>query len=179
MNRCQWVINRPEFYIAYHDYEWGRPEKNEQKLFEILTLEIFQAGLSFETVLKKRDSFRDVFMHFDIEKVGAINESDITRLLGNERIIRHRGKILATVNNAQCILKLHERGINFNDFVWNVVGNQPQRQLVTNEIPEVVFDLVQILKKAGFKFIGIKTVESFMQAAGLLNAHTVDCALMA
>lgn len=181
MQRCQWIVGQPDFYVDYHDHEWGRPVYDDQALFEILVLELFQAGLSFKTILNKRANFRTAFANFDIEKVAHFTESDVERLMQDAGIVRHRGKILAAITNAQCILQLQANGQTFADFVWQSVDNTPidhqieQLSDIPASLPAAVA-LQKDLKKTGFKFVGGKTVYAFMQAAGLVNDHQIACA---
>lgn len=182
MKRCQWadLEQTPENLKRYHDEEWGRPEYDEQKLFELMCLESYQAGLSWQTVLNKRVAFLKAFHNYQIEAVAAMTEQDLDLLMQNKNLIRHRLKLSATINNAQQIEKLHVQGKNLTDLVWSRVDYHPIDHQVTdlqtisssNQIAKV---LARDLKKLGFKFLGPVTVYSFMQAAGLYNDHEVDC----
>ena len=179
MQRCSWVSQDP-LYIAYHDTEWGVAQKDNQKLFEMICLEGQQAGLSWITVLKKRENYRAAFHQFDPQKVAAMGPDDVEALLQNAGIIRHRGKIQAIIGNARAMLLMQENGESFADFVWSFVDHTP---LVTHAdsgagIPTTTpasDALSKALKKRGFKFVGSTICYSFMQACGLVNDHGTRC----
>ena len=178
MERCGWVSQDP-LYIAYHDNEWGVPETDSKKLFEMICLE-GQAGLSWITVLKKRENYRACFHQFDPVKVAAMQEEDVERLVQDAGIIRHRGKIQAIIGNARAYLQMEQNGEPFVDFVWSFVNHQPQVTQATtlSEIPTSTSAsdaLSKALKKRGFKFVGTTICYSFMQACGLVNDHVVGC----
>ncbi|EHD1373902.1 DNA-3-methyladenine glycosylase I [Escherichia coli] len=179
MERCGWVSQDP-LYIAYHDNEWGVPETDSKKLFEMICLEGQQAGLSWITVLKKRENYRACFHQFDPVKVAAMQEEDVERLVQDAGIIRHRGKIQAIIGNARAYLQMEQNGEPFVDFVWSFVNHQPQVTQATtlSEIPTSTSAsdaLSKALKKRGFKFVGTTICYSFMQACGLVNDHMVGC----
>ena len=179
MERCGWVSQDP-LYIAYHDNEWGVPETDSKKLFEMICLEGQQAGLSWITVLKKRENYRACFHQFDPVKVAAMQEEDVERLVQDAGIIRHRGKIQAIIGNARAYLQMEQNGEPFVDFVWSFVNHQPQGTQATtlSEIPTSTSAsdaLSKALKKRGFKFVGTTICYSFMQACGLVNDHVVGC----
>lgn len=179
MQRCEWVSQDP-LYIAYHDKEWGIPETDGKKLFEMICLEGQQAGLSWITVLKKRENYRANFHHFDPVRVAAMQEDDVERLLQDAGIIRHRGKIQAIIGNARAYLAMEQNGEPFAEFVWSFVENQPQvtRAASLSEIPTSTpasDALAKALKKRGFKFVGTTICYSFMQACGLVNDHITGC----
>lgn len=179
MERCGWVSQDP-LYIAYHDNEWGVPETDSKKLFEMICLEGQQAGLSWITVLKKRENYRACFHQFDPVKVAAMQEEDVERLVQDAGIIRHRGKIQAIIGNARAYLQTEQNGEPFVDFVWSFVNHQPQVTQATtlSEIPTSTSAsdaLSKALKKRGFKFVGTTICYSFMQACGLVNDHVVGC----
>ena len=179
MERCGWVSQDP-LYIAYHDNEWGVPETDSKKLFEMICLEGQQAGLSWITVLKKRENYRACFHQFDPVKVAAMQEEDVERLVQDAGIIRHRGKIQAIIGNARAYLQMEQNGESFVDFVWSFVNHQPQVTQATtlSEIPTSTSAsdaLSKALKKRGFKFVGTTICYSFMQACGLVNDHVVGC----
>ena len=179
MERCGWVSQDP-LYIAYHDNEWGVPETDSKKLFEMICLEGQQAGLSWITVLKKRENYRACFHQFDPVKVAAMQEEDVERLVQDAGIIRHRGKIQAIIGNARAYLQMEKNGEPFADFVWSFVNHQPQVTQATtlSEIPTSTpasDALSKALKKRGFKFTGPVAVLSYLQAAGLVNDHENDC----
>ena len=167
-------------YVAYHDTEWGVPETDSRALFEKLILDGFQAGLSWITILRKRDNFRLAFDDFEPEIIARYTEKDIQRCLNDAGIIRHRGKIEATIGNAQAFLNLRDAGQEFNDFCWQFVDGKPLINTfkTTQEIPaqtDASRDLSKALKQAGFKFCGPVIVYAFMQAVGMVNDHLVDC----
>ena len=179
MERCGWVSQDP-LYIAYHDNEWGVPETDSKKLFEMICLEGQQAGLSWITVLKKRENYRACFHQFDPVKVAAMQDEDVERLVQDAGIIRHRGKIQAIIGNARAYLQMEQNGEPFVDFVWSFVNHQPQVTQATtlSEIPTSTSAsdaLSKALKKRGFKFVGTTICYSFMQACGLVNDHVVGC----
>lgn len=179
MERCGWVSQDP-LYIAYHDNEWGVPETDSKKLFEMICLEGQQAGLSWITVLKKRENYRACFHQFDPVKVAAMQEEDVERLVQDAGIIRHRGKIQAIIGNARAYLQMEQNGEPFVDFVWSFVNHQPQVTQATtlSEMPTSTSAsdaLSKALKKRGFKFVGTTICYSFMQACGLVNDHVVGC----
>lgn len=176
--RCQWCAATPE-YLHYHDNEWGYPVKDDQRLFEKISLEGFQSGLSWRTILAKRENFREAFQHFDFAKVARFKERDVERLLNNAGIVRHRGKIEAVINNAQRACELVEKEGSLAAFIWRYepTGKPAAPQSLTTS-PESVA-LSKDLKKMGWKFVGPTTVFAFMQAMGLLNDHTEDCVIRA
>ncbi|MEL0551606.1 DNA-3-methyladenine glycosylase I [Raoultella sp. BIGb0399] len=179
MQRCGWVSQDP-LYIDYHDTEWGVAQRDAHKLFEMICLEGQQAGLSWITVLKKRENYRQAFHHFDPVRVAAMDNADIERLVLDAGIIRHRGKIQAIIGNARAFLEMEQSGEPFNDFVWSFVDNQPQisHAATLAEIPTTTpasDALSKALKKRGFKFVGSTICYSFMQACGLVNDHVTSC----
>ena len=178
-DRCGWCKGS-ELYINYHDREWGRPVRDERKMFEFLLLETFQAGLSWITVLKKREAFRAVFHQFEIAKVAKMTEKEIQDALQNARIIRHEAKIRAAITNAQCVLELHARGTTLVNFLWSYVNGTPLQNAWNDlsEIPaktDLAIQLSKDLKALGFKFIGPTVVYAHMQATGMVNDHLTSC----
>ena len=176
---CTWP-GKDIQYVAYHDTEWGVPEMDSRALFEKLILDGFQAGLSWITILRKRDNFRLAFDDFEPEIIARYTEKDIERCLNDAGIIRHRGKIEATIGNAQAFLHLRDAGQEFNDFCWQFVDGKPLINTfkTTQEIPaqtDASRDLSKALKQAGFKFCGPVIVYAFMQAVGMVNDHLIDC----
>jgi len=174
--RC-WGTSDP-LYVAYHDEEWGRPVRDERGLYERLCLEGFQSGLAWITILRKREAFRAAFAGFDPEHVARFGESDVTRLLGDAGIVRHRGKIEATIANARGTLALRDAGTPLHELVWSFA---PARYGVPRthadwfaQTPESK-ELSKRLKKAGFRFVGPTTVWAGMQACGVVNDHLADC----
>ncbi|MDF1873301.1 DNA-3-methyladenine glycosylase I [Vannielia sp.] len=176
--RCGWVGTDP-IYEAYHDEEWGVPEWDGRALFEKLVLDGFQAGLSWITILKKRDNFRAAFAGFEPQVIAGWGEAEVIRLLGDAGIIRHRGKIAATITNAQAWLKIEDEG-GFSHFLWSYVDHAPlqNRWESLAEVPAFTPLSTQIskdLKKRGFRFCGPTIVYAFMEAVGMVNDHLVTC----
>jgi DNA-3-methyladenine glycosylase I len=178
VQRCWWCGDLPE-YVAYHDQEWGVPVTAEVRLFEKLVLEGFQAGLSWITVLRKREHFREVFAGFDPARVARFDAHDVTRLLGDAGIIRHRGKIEAAISNARAFLEFREREGSFAEFLWRYAPESSPaprgRSDVRATSPESAA-LSKALKQRGWRFVGPTTVYAFSQAMGLVNDHVVGCA---
>ena len=178
MERCGWAGPDP-IYESYHDDEWGVPEYDSRILWEKLILDGFQAGLSWITILKKRDNFREAFEGFDPDIIASWGEDKVENLLGNAGIIRHRGKIRATISNAQAWQKIEEDQ-GFDRFLWDYVDGKPlqNRWRTLDEVPAFTPLSEQVskdLKKAGFRFCGPTIVYAFMQAVGLVNDHLVGC----
>lgn len=179
LTRCGWV-GESEIYIRYHDTEWGKPEFNAQKLFEKLCLEGQQAGLSWITVLKKREAYRAAFHQFQPEKIAQMTDSDIDKLMENAGLIRHRKKLEAIVQNAHAYLAMQQNGEDFSQFIWSFVGGKPQINNVPTlaNVPaktETSQALSKALKKKGFVFVGETTCYAFMQSMGLVNDHLNAC----
>ncbi|MGV3573503.1 MAG: DNA-3-methyladenine glycosylase I [Devosia sp.] len=171
--RCRWCSGAPEF-LPYHDNEWGFPVSDDTRLFEKLCLEGFQSGLSWRTILNKREAFRAGFAGFDIDKVAAFTEVDIDRLLADKGIVRHRGKIEAAINNARRAQELIKEAGSIAAYVWRYETTEeavPQSQTTS----PAAIALSKDLKKRGWKFVGPTTVFAFMQAMGLVNDHAVGC----
>ena len=178
--RCGWVpLNKP-IYVAYHDEEWGVPVRDDLKMFEFLVLESFQAGLSWEIVLNKRENFRKAFADFDYKKVALFNEDKVQALLQDKGIVRNQLKIRAAINNAQRYLEIIEEYGTFCNYFWGFSGGKPitNQFKVLNDIPASV-DLSDTiskdLKKRGFKFLGTTVVYAHMQAVGMVNDHLEEC----
>ena len=179
--RCAWV-DTSELYKNYHDKEWGRPVHDDNKLFEMLTLEAFQAGLSWITILRKRADFRVAFDGFDYKKIAFYDQEKIEELVVNEKIVRHRGKINATINNAKLFLQIQQEYGSFDKLIWSYVDHTPMvgHWNAIEEVSattEISHKISKDLKKLGFKFLGSTTVYAFMQAIGMVNDHTKDCFL--
>lgn len=177
--RCRWCGAAPEF-LDYHDTEWGFPVRDDQRLFEKLCLEGFQSGLSWRTILAKRENFRAAFHDFDFDRIARFTECDIDRLLKNEGIVRHRGKIEAVINNAQRARELVKREGSLAAFIWRYEPDakglaEPQTLSTSAESVALSKDL----KKQGWKFVGPTTVYAFMQAMGLINDHVEGCVIRA
>lgn len=176
--RCAWCGDDP-LYVAYHDDEWGRPEHDGRALWECLTLEAFQAGLSWITILRRREGFRAAFAGFDPQVVARWGPPEVDRLLADARIIRHRGKIEATIAGAQAYLRI-EAGGGFAPFLWAHVGHLPVHNAhdsmasVPAQTPQALA-LSKALKAEGFKFVGPTICYAFMQAVGMVNDHLVSC----
>jgi DNA-3-methyladenine glycosylase I len=177
--RCEWC-GSDELYISYHDSEWGVPLHDDQKMFELLILEGAQAGLSWLTVLKKRQTYRQAYWQFAIEKVAGFKQQQIDDLLTNPGIIRNKLKVQASVANAQVALQLQKEFGSLDDYFWNYVEYKPLRHAYTsmNELPSVNDIAVQLskdLKKRGMNFVGPTIIYSFMQASGMINDHIISC----
>jgi len=177
--RCPWCLGDSD-YMRYHDREWGVPLKNSRKLFEFLILDGAQAGLSWLTILKRREGYRLAFDNFEPEKMARYGKKDITRLLSDERIIRNRLKISSAIENAKAYCKMEETGENLSKWLWNWVDGKPviNHWKTLKEIPastELSEKISRELKKKGFSFVGPTIVYAFLQAAGLVNDHLVDC----
>ncbi|MDX1461104.1 MAG: DNA-3-methyladenine glycosylase I [Xanthomonadales bacterium] len=177
--RCRWAGADP-LNIGYHDREWGLPETDEHRLFEMLTLEGAQAGLSWLTILRKREGYRRAFCGFDPARVAALDAKAVDRMVSDPAIVRHRGKIESTINNAQRITALWDQGSSLSDVTWDAVDRTPilNRWKSLKEIPaqtEASRALSKRLKSLGFRFVGPTTCYAYMQAAGLVNDHEVDC----
>ncbi|GAA6135803.1 DNA-3-methyladenine glycosylase I [Oceaniserpentilla sp. 4NH20-0058] len=173
--RCRWCATAPEFF-DYHDKEWGYPVNDDIRLFEKLCLESFQSGLSWRTILAKRENFRAAFHGFDFEKIANFKEKDIERLLKDEGIVRHRGKIEAVINNAQRAIELVKEEGSLAAYFWSFEPDkndqvEPQSASISNES----VTLAKALKKKGWKFVGPTTVYAFLQAMGLINDHVDGC----
>lgn len=177
--RCPWCVGS-ELYEAYHDTEWGVPEYNDQKLFEMLILEGAQAGLSWITILKRREGYREAFHHFVPELVAAMTEEDQMALLENPKIIRNKLKIKSTVGNAKAFLSIQEEFGSFKAYLWGFVDHQPilNHFVSLSEVPAktpLSDRISKDLQKRGFKFVGSTIVYAYLQAVGVVNDHLVDC----
>ena len=180
LKRCAWVPGNDQMYIKYHDEEWGVPVHDEAKLFEFLILEGAQAGLSWKTILMKRDNFRLAFDHFDPAKVALYSDKKLIELQSNPGIIRNRLKILSAVANANAFLEAQREYGNFDSYIWGFVGGTPIKnnwedvEQVPSRSPQSD-SMSRDLLKRGFKFVGSTICYSFMQATGMVNDHTTDC----
>jgi DNA-3-methyladenine glycosylase I len=176
VTRCAWVPEGDPLYVAYHDEEWGAPSHDERHLFEMLVLEGAQAGLSWSTILRKRENYRRAFAEWDVEKIARFGERDVERLMGDAGIVRNRLKIESAVANAQVTLELE----SLDELLWSFVGGEP---LVNSwkalaDLPAETTEskaMSKELKRRGFRFVGPTVCYAFMQACGLVNDHTVDC----
>jgi len=177
--RCRWCAAAPEF-LRYHDTEWGFPVRDDHRLFEKLSLEGFQSGLSWRTILGKRENFRAAFHDFDFDRIARFTARDVARLLKDEGIVRHRGKIEAVVNNAQRARELVKRDGSLAAFIWRYEPDGKQRaKPQTASTSAASIALSKELKKQGWQFVGPTTVYAFMQAMGLINDHVEDCVIRA
>jgi DNA-3-methyladenine glycosylase I len=175
--RCAWAEADP-LMAAYHDSEWGVPERDSRALWEKLILDGFQAGLSWITILRKRAAFRDAFQGFDPETISRFGPDDIARLMENPGIVRSRAKIEATIGNARAYLRMRDSGEDFSDFVWGMAGGAPIRNMWAGKIPaqtELSERMSAALKARGFKFVGPVIVYAWMQAVGIVDDHAPDC----
>ena len=178
--RCAWTRFDDPLYVAYHDDEWGVPIHDDQKIFEFLVLESAQAGLSWSTVLHKRENYRQAFAGFDPVKVARFTAKDVKRLLNDAGIIRNRAKIAAAINNAQRFLEVQKEFGTFAKYCWSFVGGKPvvNKCRTMKDLPvktAAAEEWSQDLKKRGFKFLGPTVIYAHMQATGMVNDHTVDC----
>ncbi len=177
--RCPWCEGF-DLYRQYHDTEWGVPLRDSQMLFELLILEGAQAGLSWSTVLKKRESYREAFDNFDPKKIAKYGEKKVAELMANSGIVRNRLKVSATIGNAKAYLALEKSGVSFDQFLWSFVQNKPMqnnRRLIS-EVPSKSPEsdaMSKALLKAGFKFVGSTICYAFMQASGIFNDHLISC----
>ncbi|MCF6225226.1 MAG: DNA-3-methyladenine glycosylase I [Xanthomonadales bacterium] len=177
--RCGWCLGSP-LEMAYHDTEWGTPLHDDQKLFEFLILEGAQAGLSWVTILKKRDNYRAAMDNFDAEKIARYDENKYNELMGNAGIVRNRLKISSTISNAQLFLDVQSEYGSFDKWIWQFVGGEPKvnNWQTMSDVPSntAASDaMCKALKKKGFRFVGTTICYAFMQATGMVNDHSVDC----
>ncbi|WP_291870606.1 DNA-3-methyladenine glycosylase I [Maribacter sp.] len=178
-HKCGWCLGS-DLYEAYHDLEWGTPVKNDHSLFEFLILETFQAGLSWITVLKKRENFRKAFDQFDYKKIAEYKQPKIESLLQDAGIIRNKLKVNATISNAKAFIQVQDEFGSFSTYIWSFVNDSPIKNKVVNykEAPgntELSDQVSKDLKKRGFKFVGSTVVYAFMQATGMVNDHEINC----
>lgn len=177
MKRCHWVDENSPIYIKYHDEEWGIPKYDDKELFELLILESFQAGLSWITVLKKREDFRIAFDNFDVKKVASYDETKVNELLNNEKIIRSRGKINSAINNAKIFIDIQKEFGSFTNYIWGFTNNQVVKN--SSDVLPVSTPLSdkisKDLKKRGMKYVGTIIIYSYLQAIGVVNDHEKDC----
>ncbi len=179
LTRCPW-LNEDPLYIAYHDQEWGVPERDPVALFECLLLEGAQAGLSWYTILKKREAYRRAFAGFDPATMARFDARRVERLAADPGIVRHRGKIEAFVGNARAYLAMRDAGEDFTSFLWDFVGGEPvvYRRRSLSQVPaqsRASQDMSRELKRRGFRFVGATTCYAFMQATGMVNDHVTAC----
>jgi DNA-3-methyladenine glycosylase I len=178
--RCEWALSAPE-YVAYHDEEWGRPVRDERGLYEKLCLEAFQSGLSWLTILRKREAFRDAFAGFEIERVARFGPDDVRRLLADSAIVRNRAKIEAAIANARAVTELREAGESLAELLWSFAPDDaPPPPRALGDVPATTPEsaaLARELKRRGFRFVGPTTAYATMQACGLVNDHLIGCAV--
>ncbi len=179
LQRCAWALGS-ELERSYHDNEWGVPLHDDRKLFEFITLEGAQAGLSWATILKKRENYRKLFADFEVEKIARYNKSKIEALLNNPGIIRNRLKVESTISNARAFIEIQHEFGSFDAYIWQFTDGKPvvNRWKTIQHIPastEISDAMAKDLKKHGFRFVGSTICYAFMQATGMVNDHTVDC----
>ena len=180
VTRCEWAAGSDELMLAYHDEEWGAPSHDDAHLFELLTLEGAQAGLSWSTILRKREGYRRAFADFDPSVVARFSATDVERLLADPGIVRNRLKVESTVNNAARVLEVQEELGSLDAYLWGFVDGQPivNRWRTIGEIPaetDLSKAISKDLKKRGFRFVGPTAIYAFMQSVGMVDDHTVDC----
>ena len=171
--RCSWA-GPDEIYIKYHDEEWGIPTHDDRELFEMLVLESFQAGLSWITILKKRQNFKKAFDDFDVEKVAGYGESKISELLENEGIIRHRGKITSAINNAQVLIEIQKEFGSFDSYIWSFTDGEIIKAEYLTE-SDLSKDISKDLKRRGMKFVGPTIIYSYLESIGIIDNHQEGC----
>lgn len=177
MKRCFWVDEKSELYIKYHDEEWGVPKYDDKELFELLILESFQAGLSWITILKKREAFRKAYDNFDIKKVIKYDEKKIEELLNNKNIIRSKNKIISSINNAKIFTQIQEEYGSFSNYIWGFTDNK----IIKNTTGELIVSsplsdkISKDLKKRGMKYVGTIIIYSYLQAIGIVDDHDKNC----
>jgi len=179
ITRCEWAGSDP-LYIAYHDCEWGVPEYDDDKLFEHLILDTHQAGLSWITILRKRENYREAFNQFDPVKIACYEEKKKEELLSNKGIVRNKLKIESTIQNAQSFLEIQKEFGSFSQYIWSFIGGKPRMNQWKNhsDLPAKTEEsemMSKDLKKRGFRFVGPTICYAFMQAVGMVNDHTTDC----
>lgn len=177
MNRCKWLnLNNP-IYVRYHDEEWGKPKYSDKELFELLILEMFQAGLSWECILNKRNSFRLAFDNFDYNIISNYNDDKINELLNNKNIIRNKLKIQAAINNAKVFIKIQEEYKTFSNYIWSFTNNKIIKNIDDNlKVSSPLSDEIsKDLKRRGMKFVGTIIIYSYLQAIGIIDDHELDC----
>ena len=173
-NRCTWATDVEEIYIKYHDDEWGVPTHDDRELFEFLVLESFQAGLSWITILKKRDNFKKAFDNFDVVKVANYDENKINELRENAGIIRHKGKITSAINNAQVFMEIQKEFGSFDEYLWGFTeGEIIKAEYLTES--ELSKHISKDLKKRGMKFVGPTIIYSYLEAVGIIDNHQKNC----
>lgn len=177
MKRCFWVDEKSEIYTKYHDEEWGIPKHDDHELFELLILESFQAGLSWITILKKRENFRKAFDNFDIQKVANYNNEKIAELLSNTGIIRSKNKILSAINNAKIFMQIQKDFGSFANYIWSFTDNKVLKNTTGKIITSSTLsdEISKDLKKRGMKYVGTVIIYSYLQAIGIIDDHDQNC----
>lgn len=177
MKRCFWVDEKSEIYTKYHDEEWGIPKHDDHELFELLILESFQAGLSWITILKKRENFRNAFDNFDIQKVANYNNGKIAELLSNTGIIRSKNKILSAINNAKIFMQIQKDFGSFANYIWSFTDNKVLKNTTGKIITSSSLsdEISKDLKKRGMKYVGTVIIYSYLQAIGIIDDHDQNC----
>lgn len=177
MKRCSWVNLKNNLYIKYHDEEWAVPSHDDKYLFEMLILESFQAGLSWECILNKRESFKDAFDNFDYYKIANYDEIKISELLNNKNIIRNKLKIKSAINNAKIFIEIQKEYQSFDKYIWSFTNNKVIRNTTGNiQTTSPLSDKIsKDLQKRGMKFVGSTIIYSYLQAIGIINDHEIEC----
>ena len=177
MKRCNWVNLNNDLYIKYHDQEWGKPSHDERYLFEMLLLESFQAGLSWECILNKREAFRKSFDNFDYKKIANYNENKIKEIINNKDIVRNKLKIKATINNAKVFIKIQQEYQSFDKYIWSFTNNKiiKNKSNIINTTSNLSDQVSKDLQKRGMKFVGSTIIYSYLQAIGIINDHELEC----
>jgi DNA-3-methyladenine glycosylase I len=180
ITRCTWVPDDNELYVKYHDFEWGVPVHDDRKLFEMLTLAGAQAGLSWLTILKRREGYSLVFDDFDVIKIARYSDKRVAAILSDARIIRNRQKVESTVNNAKICIKVQDEFESFDNYLWSFVDHRPIVNTFKREselpVKTALSDIIsKDMKKRGFKFVGSTSIYAFIQGIGMVNDHTTDC----
>ena len=179
MNRCKWVNLNNDLYVNYHDNEWGKPKYDDKYLFELLVLELFQAGLSWECVLNKREAFREAFDNFNYEIIANYGDAKVNELINNKLIIRNRLKINAVVNNSRIFIKIQKEFGSFSNYIWGfsnnkIIKNKDDNLNTTSHLSDIISN---DLKKRGMKFVGSTIIYSYLQAIGIIDDHELKCYL--
>ncbi len=177
MQVCSWVKNQPEFYLKYHNEEWGTPKYDDRELFELLILEGFQAGLAWITVLKKREAFRAAYDNFDLLKVANYDDKKVAELLANSGIIRSKSKIISSINNAKIFIQIQKEFGSFSNYIWGftegkVIKNKTDKIPVSTPLSDLIS---KDLKKRGMKYVGTVIIYSYLQAIGVVDDHELNC----
>ena len=177
VKRCKWVENKSKLYQDYHDFEWGVPVYDDQKLYEMFLLETFQAGLSWITILKKREAFKEAFDDFDVNKIANYDQDKVAELLSNEKIIRSKRKITAAIKNARIFIEIQNEFGSFSKYLWGftnyqIIKNTDDQIRTTSKLSD---DISNDLKKREMSFVGSITIYSYLQAVGVVNDHEIDC----